>query len=216
MIRRLLNLLFPPKCLLCRNFLSKEETHLCHRCRADAPEFTKSKRRIPFVAQWTGIWYYTDTVRSSILRFKFYNARSYALPYAQLLALRLQKEDMDNADLISWVPISDTRRRKRGYDQGELLAQALARELNVPYMRLLEKTRDTPPQSGFRDAAGRRANVLGAYRFVNRSYIRDKHILLLDDVITTGATASECAKILSAGGAKEITLAAVAVADKNK
>ena len=216
MIRRLLNLLFPPKCLLCRRFLSKSETHLCHKCRADAPEFTKSKRSIPFVAQWTGIWYYTDTVRSSILRFKFYNARSYALPYAQLLALRLQKEGLDDADLISWVPISDARRRKRGYDQGQLLAEALASELNLPCIRLLEKVRDTLPQSGFRDASGRRANVLGAYRYINRQHIIGKRILLLDDVVTTGATASECAKTLTAGGAKSIALAAVAVADKNK
>ena len=215
-LQRLLNLLFPPKCLLCRRFLSKEETHLCHTCRIDAPEFTKSKRKIPFIAQWTGIWYYTNTVRSSILRFKFYNARSYALPYAQLLALRLQKDDFDDVDLISWVPISRSRKRKRGYDQCELLAQALAQELGKPCMPLLEKVRDTPPQSGFRDVSGRRANVLGAYQFINPQHICNNRILLVDDVVTTGATASECARMLLVGGAKTVTLATVAVAKKNK
>ena len=214
MFQWLLNLLFPPRCVLCRKFLSKNETHMCHQCRIDAPEFTKSKRKIPFVAQWTGIWYYTDTVRRSILRYKFYNARSYAQIYAQLLALRLQQEEMDAVDLISWVPVSQSRKRKRGYDQSELLAQYLSAELRLPHMQVLSKTRNTPPQSGFRSAAGRRANVLGVYRVICPEAIRGKRILLIDDVLTTGATASECGKTLQFNGAKAITLATIAVADK--
>ena len=216
MLQWLLNLLFPPKCILCRKILGKSETHVCHDCRSSTQEFSIGKRKISFVAQWTGIWYYTDNVRSSILRFKFYNARSYAKAYAQLLALRLQQEEMDDFDLLSWVPVSSSRKRKRGYDQCELLAKALAQELNRPCESVLEKTRNTPPQSGFHQVSSRRANVLGAYRVPNPANIRGKRILLIDDVITTGSTASECAKTLMIGGAKNVTLATVAVADKNK
>ena len=216
MLHRLLNLLFPPKCILCRNILTKNETHVCHSCRTNTQEFSIGKRKISFVAQWTGIWYYTDNVRSSILRFKFYNARSYANAYAQLLALRLQQEDMDDVDLLTWVPVSSSRKRKRGYDQCELLTKALSKELRCPCECTLEKTRNTPPQSGFQQASSRRANVLGAYRVLDSSLIRGKRILLIDDVVTTGSTASECAKTLMIGGAKNVTLATVAVADKNK
>ena len=215
MLRLMINLLFPPKCVLCNNLLTKEETDFCHKCRKDAPDFSKSKRKIPFVAQWTGIWYYKDMVRGSIHRFKFSNARRYAIPYAQRLALRLQQEDMDDFDILSWIPVSAARKQERGYNQCQLLAKALGKELHVSCKPVLCKTRNTPPQSGFSDAAKRRANVQGAYRIRDQKMIRGKRILLVDDVLTTGATSSECAKTLMIGGAKEVKLATVAVADKN-
>ena len=98
----------------------------------------------------------------------------------------------------------------------KLIAAAVARELNVPLTRTLKKIRNTPPQSGIPNAARRRANVLNAYRAVNNKEWAGKRILLLDDIITTGATASECAKTLLIAGAKEVSCAAVAVAAYEK
>ena len=215
MLRWLINLLFPPKCVLCRRILQKQETDLCRECRADAPEFTKSKRRIPFVAQWTGIWYYSDNVRGIIHRYKFSNARRYAAAYAKLLAVRLQKEEMDSFDILSWIPVSASRKRKRGYDQSQLLAEALGQELGCEAVAVLKKYRNNPPQSTLTLQAERRANVLNVYAVADPALIRGKRILLVDDVVTTGATASECGKTLLIHGAKEITLATVAVAVKN-
>ncbi len=97
-----------------------------------------------------------------------------------------------------------------------LLAQALAKELDIPCVQALHRFRHTPPQSRLKGAAQRRANVLGVYRAVNRNDIKGKRILLLDDVVTTGATASECAKILLLAGAKEVYFAAVAAASHDK
>ena len=77
-------------------------------------------------------------------------------------------------------------------------------------MPLLRKIRNAPPQSGISGDAARRANVLGAYRVTDPDALRDKRILLLDDVITTGATASECARVLLTAGAKSVNCAAVA------
>lgn len=215
-MRRLLDLLFPRKCILCRGLLSVNETDLCHECRRNSPDFTKSKRNIPFVAHWTGMWYYKDNVRRSIHRFKFYNARHYAQAYGRLLALRLQQEAEYGFDILSWVPISPGRRFSRGYDQGQLLANAVGRELGLKPMRVLIKKRETPPQSGISDNAHRRANILGAFRVPHPQKVAGKRILLLDDVVTTGATASECAKTLMLAGAKEVSLAAVAAAYHDK
>ena len=92
----------------------------------------------------------------------------------------------------------------------ELLARAVGRELGTEPTRLLRKTRSAPPQSGISGEAARRANVLGAYRVTDSQAIRDKRILLLDDVITTGATASECARTLLTAKAKQVNCAAVA------
>ena len=73
MIHRLWQLLFPPRCVLCKTLLGKEETDLCHHCRENAPELERSDFRLSFVARWTALWYYNGKVRSSILRYKFRN-----------------------------------------------------------------------------------------------------------------------------------------------
>ena len=215
MLQRLIAILFPPKCVLCRCLLKGSETDLCHSCRENEPEWIKAKRNIPFVAQWSAIWYYNDNVRRSILRYKFYNARSYADVYGRMLAVKLQ-DQMDTIDILTWVPISRLRRIKRGYDQVELLAYAVARELGISPVKTLKKIRNTPPQSTLSDSAKRRANVLGAYRAIDPESLAGKRVLLLDDVITTGATVSECARVLLTSGAKEVICAAIAASSRDK
>lgn len=194
----------------------KQETDLCHRCRAETAEFSKARRKIPFVADWTAMWYYNGSVRKSLIRYKFYNARGYADTYGRFLAMHLMQEFPDGIDLLTWVPISAARRRKRGYDQVELLAFAIGKEWEQPPVRLLEKIRDTKPQSTMSDAAKRRANVMGAYRITDPVAVAGKQILLLDDIITTGATLSECARMLLTAGAKEVYGAAIAAAPQDK
>lgn len=206
----MLRLVFPPKCILCNKLLSRQESDLCHTCREKAPEFRRAKSRIPFVAQWTALWYYKDDVRSSIHRYKFGHARNCADPYARLLAVKLQNTPAKQADVLTWVPISPLRQFQRGYDQSALLAEALGKELSLPETRTLRKIRHTPPQSGIRDAARRRANVLGAYRAVKPEAFQGKTVLLVDDVVTTGATASECAKTLLTAGAEKVLFVALA------
>lgn len=213
MIRRLARLLYPPKCVLCRSLLSRHETDLCHKCRKEAPEFTFAKKNISFVAGWTALWYYKDQVKESLHRFKFYNARSNGDIYGRLLAMRLLNEDMTDFDILTWVPLSRWRLYRRGYDQCKLLAKAMGLELGITPVSTLRKRRHTPPQSGIRDAAARKANVLGAYKVKDPGAIAGKKILLLDDIITTGATVSECARVLLTAGAKEVTCAAVAATE---
>ena len=210
MLHHLLDLLFPPKCAFCKKLLARAETDLCHNCRKDAPVFRKSNFPISFVAGWTSVWYYKGTVRESLLRYKFYHNRSYAPVFGRALAMKLQTEGMDDFDVLTWVPVSPLRKWKRGYDQVELLAKAVARELGVTALPCLRKRRNNRPQSGLQDAAQRRANVVNAYRAVHADSIRGKHVLLLDDIITTGATLSECAKTLTIAGAKEVRCAAIA------
>ena len=211
LLYRLSNLLFPPKCVLCRKLLAIDESDLCHSCRSDTPEHPKSRIKLPYIADWLALWYYEHTVRSSLLRYKFGNARSYAQTYGRLLAMRITQEAKEY-DLLTWIPTSLWRKWRRGYDQVELLAKAVGEELGVTPVRILKKIRNNPPQSGFSDASQRRANVLGVYKIMNSQQVRGKRILLLDDIITTGATASEAAKTLLTAGAKEVFCAAVAAA----
>ena len=158
------------------------------------------------------MWYYKDNVRQSLLRYKFARYRSYVPCYSRLLAMKLQTARFEDFDILTWVPVSRLRRMKRGFDQVELLARETARQLGIEAVPCLKKIRHTPPQSGLKTAAQRRANVLGAYTVLSPETIRDKRVLLLDDIITTGATVSECARMLTLAGAREVRCAAMAVA----
>ena len=212
MKERILQFLFPPKCILCRKLLSKEETDLCRDCREHQPEFGTHKIKLSFLAQWTGLWYYKENVRLSILRYKFSGRRSYAAAYGRLLAMKLQKEGWDTPDLLTWVPISRQRKRRRGYDQVELFGKVLAEELGLELVPVLKKIRNTKPQSTMGSISHRKANIMGAFVVTQPELVRGKCVLLLDDIVTTGATASECARVLLTAGAKEVKLATLAVA----
>lgn len=212
--RWLMELLFPEKCVLCGAVLEKGQTDLCKNCRIEAPNYTNQKTKLQFLDSFAAVWYYEGNVRKSILRYKFYHARSFAPAYGRLLAMRILEQHPAGFDLLTWVPVSPLRRLTRGYDQVHLLARAVGRELGMTPVPLLKKVRHNPPQSGLPDPALRRANVLGVYRIRSGQPVAGKRILLLDDVLTTGATAGEAARILLTAGAKEVHCAAVAAARK--
>lgn len=215
LFKMITHLLFPPKCLLCRRVLDENELDLCRKCRIEAPVAPISRKKLPFIDSWASVWYYEERARASILRYKFYGARSNARGYGRLLAMKLQEAHPEGFDVLTWVPISRLRRLRRGYDQVQLLAEAVSRELSMEPVPLLKKIRNNRPQSGITGTAQRRANVLGVYQVTQPEAVSGKRILLLDDVITTGATVGECARVLLTAGAKEVHCGAVAVARHN-
>ena len=206
------NLLFPPKCTLCGKVLEKQETDFCGSCWVDSPECSGAHKKFSFLDSWVAVWYYEGYIRDSLLRYKFCHARHYAPVYGRMLAMRIQREYPDGFDMLTWVPISGLRRFKRGYDQVELLAEAVGKELDMKPVPTLKKTRHNRPQSGIDDQAKRRANVLGAYKVICPQEVLGKRVLLLDDIITTGATAGECARVLLTAGAKEVHCGFIAAA----
>ena len=205
----LLELLFPQKCILCRRVLRGGETDLCRKCRAEQELWGNPKRKPQFLDSITAVWYYEGSVRRAVLRYKFYRARHLAAGFGRNLAMRLQQRDWEY-DILTWVPVSRLRRLTRGYDQVELLAKAVGKELGVAPVPTLKKIRHNRRQSGIHSEAERKANVLGAYRVLSPGEIRGKRILLLDDVLTTGATSGECARMLLTAGAKEVHCAVIA------
>ena len=210
----LMELLFPPKCVLCRKLLKNGELDLCGACRVDGPEYPNRKIKLPFLDSFAAVWYYEGNVRSSLLRYKFCNARSYSVSYGRILAMKLLREYPDGFDMLTWVPVSRLRRLRRGYDQVELLAKAVGTELGLSPVPTLKKIRNNRPQSRMKDPAARKANVLGAYRVLETADVKGKRVLLLDDILTTGATAGECARMLRMAGAREVHCVAVAAARK--
>ena len=216
LLQWLSGVLFPEKCVLCGRILQKDELDLCHHCRIDAPECPMTREKYSYIDSWTALWYYEDKVRHSLLKYKFYGRCNYAATYARLLGMKLLQQEQENIDVLTWIPVSEKRRRKRGFDQVELIARHLGENLGITPLPTLKKIRDNPPQSGITGHAERRANVLGVYIEQNRENFYGKRVLLLDDILTTGATAGECARVLLTAGAAEVHLAVVAVARKHK
>ena len=205
-----LDLLFPPKCILCSRLLQHQETDLCKTCRLEAPTCSGRKKSITFVMVWTAVYYYEGTVRESLLRYKFGGRQHYAAAYGRLLAARISEELHGEFDLLTYVPVSTRRRLRRGYDQVLLLAKAVGRELGIVPVPVLQKVRHNAAQSSLQGPEQRHANVLGAYRVSKPERLVGRRVLLLDDIITTGATLSECARVLRTAGASQVVCAAVA------
>lgn len=208
-MRFLLDLLFPPRCVLCHGFLPNSKNSTCDVCAKKVlthpTVFTRGKHFSKCVSPLE----YHGVVRESIHRFKFSECQFYAGAYAPWLASVISRE-LEEPDLMTWVPISRKRKKTRGYDQGELLCRETAGLIDAEVMQLLRKTGNNTPQSGLLEAKERKENVRGMYAPLNSEYISGKRILLIDDVITTGSTLEECSCVLRKAGAKEVVCATVA------
>lgn len=212
---RLLDLLFPPRCAFCRRLLRENERGMCKECRKSLPYVPEGtgNENISHVRLCVAPLYYEGSVRDSILRYKFHGITAYKNIYAELLADCVKDSGID-CDMITWAPLSKRRLRKRGYDQARLIAETAAKLLDKPCARTLEKRRNNPPQSSLDGAEKRRANAAGVYRCTEADKIKGKTMLIIDDIVTTGSTLSECAKVLKGAGAAEIYAAAVASAHR--
>ena len=215
MPKMILDLLYPPKCIFCGRIVENSDMFACCRCEDKLP-YTRGaevKKSGEFFDFCLAPLYYRDAVRESILTFKFGNRPGRAKNYAILIAECIRENLNDDFDIISWVPISKKRRRRRGYDQSKLLACAVAKILGKTAVCMLNKHTDVPAQSSLKDAARRKANVCDVYEPVDTENFAGKRVLLIDDIITTGATMSECARTLLMAGAGSVVGTCIARAD---
>jgi ComF family protein len=141
------------------------------------------------------------------MRLKFGGQKSVAEPFAAWMVDALRSAPPPRVVpggggfLVSWVPLGPKRRRARGFDQAELLARAVAARTGWPVDRLLARVVETAPQAR-RSGQERQAALRGAFETVARPL--PEAVLLVDDVLTSGATAAECARVLIGNGVREI------------
>jgi ComF family protein len=151
---------------------------------------------------------YEGTLRELVHLYKYGKVRTLARPLTGLLAQALPRDEA--FDAIVPVPLYWRRRLQRGFNQAELLARGLSRRTGIPGLKALRRVRPTSTQAGLSNN-GRRQNVARAFR--SRS-VQGRRILLIDDVMTTGATASSCALALKQAGARRVVLLTVARVDR--
>lgn len=152
---------------------------------------------------------YEDTLRELIHLFKYERVRTLAKPLGALAVRAIPTEH--EFDVIVPMPLHWKKRWSRGYNQSELLAKEIAKRWGVPVVRAVRRVKDTPPQAGLSNSK-RRLNVRGAFAIARD--VKGLRVLLVDDVLTTGATASACANVLKRAGAKRVAVAAVARTDR--
>lgn len=208
------DLLFPAKCPFCGQWLKKGDL-LCPDCQGELPWLSGK-------AAWTAVELtrgcvsplrYQGKVRDGIHDYKFHGKEARGKTLGVLIAQCVRDQGLDlETDLVTWAPLSKKRRRERGYDQARLLAESVGEELCLPVAGTLTKVRDISAQSGLEEEAARRANVLGAYEAYRPEGFAGKRLLLIDDVVTTGATLTECAKVLKLAGAAEVVCGTIAKA----
>ena len=112
--------------------------------------------------------------------------------------------DCGSIDMISCIPLSKKRLHDRGYNQAELLAREISKAVDVKFVPTLKKIKNNTAQSTIKDAKLRAKNVVGVYTVTDPETVKGKYILLVDDVVTTGSTVSECARMLKKAGAKAV------------
>lgn len=208
---KLLDWFFPRRCPFCGAVNQSDLP--CETCQKTLPWLADraAHSQVEWIQDTVSALVYQGAVRHAVLTLKFGNKPARAKPLG-LLAAQCAGDNLKGPfDLISWPPLSKKRLRKRGFDQAEQLALPVAAAYGRKPTRLFEKE-DRPAQSGISDPAQRRANVLGAYRLLHPEEVAGKRVLLVDDVVTTGATLSECARLLRTAGAKEVCAVTVAKA----
>jgi len=154
---------------------------------------------------------YEGSLRKLIHLFKFDKIHTLAAPLAKFLALVLPREE--HFDVVVPMPLHWRRRWERGFNQSELLAREIGRRWNVPVEKTIRRVKPTAPQAGLTNAK-RRANVSGAFESRKNRRLNGARVLLVDDVMTTGATAAACARVLKRAGAAHVALLAVARTDR--
>jgi Predicted amidophosphoribosyltransferases len=225
-LRPLASLFYPPACAVCARPVGKTE-YLCGPCQKKAqriiPPFC-AKCSEPFAGAISGsftcgncahrklqfdaavsAYRSRGVVRFLILQFKYNRQLHLRHPIGRWLmeAMADPRLQQKGFDLIVPVPLHPARVRERGFNQAELLARMLAEELRIPLSSALQRVRYTTTQTAF-DRTDRMENLRNAFRLRRKGSMRELRVLLVDDILTTGSTLSECARVLREAGAHSV------------
>lgn len=226
-VRRILSegigFLFPPRCPICDDLMEPGQ-EICIWCRREVQTVTEPvckrcgkqlgddrreycsdcARKNHTYRQGKAVFVYRGSIRQSMYRFKYSNRREYAAFYAKEAAKRYRTwVEKKKIEVIVPIPMYPGKKRRRGYNQAEVFARALGRELGIPVERgLVKRVKDTVPQKELNDKE-RRHNLKNAFQLAS-DIVKYRQILLVDDIYTTGSTMDAVAEVLLSGGAERI------------
>ena len=231
------DLVFPPNCLICRQHLTKPDikTFLCEKCfnsiKQNSPPFCPKCSRylgirphssrcshcIKIQPNFDFAWsscIYKEPLKGLIIRYKYHQKTLLRHDFSKIMINFINKYylDIDQFDLIIPVPLSSTRLRERSYNQSLLLAKLIANKYQIKLStNNLKRSKHTTAHALLNEKE-RWTNIRGAFRIKYPDQYINKNILIIDDLLTTGATTSEIAKILKRSGAKTVAVFTLAIA----
>jgi competence protein ComFC len=231
-LRALVSLFYPPLCVVCSSNVEYGK-YLCADCQEKAPRIKPpfcDKCSEQFLGAITGSFscancahrrLYFDAavssyrsrgiVRRLVHQFKYGRQFHLRHPLAHWLGETLHDPRLRDRrfDILVPVPLHPARERERGFNQAQLLGELLSHKSSIPVRSALERIRYTTTQTAF-DRTERMENLRDAFRLRKNMYVRDLRVLLIDDVLTTGSTLSECARVLKRAGAVSVHAATAA------
>jgi ComF family protein len=187
-------------CPLCASPLGEEEvSHLCGQCLVEPPPYQGL----------TVVGFYEGILHKLVERMKYHHEERVAEELGVWLAERLAKKGVE-ADRVVPIPLHPRRLRERGFNQSVVIARQISRRLGIPLeLSQLRKIRETQPQTGLK-AVERRDNVRGVFDLKEKGRLKKKRVLLIDDVLTTGATVRSCVSVLKKAGVDHVEIAVLA------
>ena len=225
-IKDILGLFYPQICLTCAKVLTKYEEILCFSCRTDLPVTNFSKLneneiekifygRIPVEAA-TSLLHYSKkgSVQKLIHQLKYKKQQHIGILLGEMLGDEMQLYNRFNTvDCIIPVPLHPKKLKSRGYNQVTLFGQTLSQKLNVPYYSDILKGKVSQKTQTHKSRFDRLKHLEDNFELVNKELLENMHILLIDDVVTTGATLEACCIQLSQSKNIKISIATMAITD---
>ena len=228
----LIDLLYPPRCpicdevlvpgrkicLACEKKITRMKEPVCKRCGKQLDDMCREycmdcSRKTHRYTQGKAVFVYQGEIRQSMYRFKYANRREYADFYAGEAAELYRKWITDHdIEVIVPIPMYAGKQRRRGYNQAEVFARALGRELDIPVdAGLVRRVRNTTPQKKLNDKE-RKANLKNAFQ-LTADIVKYKRVVLVDDIYTTGSTMDEVSKVLKASGVENIYYICISIGE---
>ncbi len=228
----ILDILFPPLCLNCQKHLGDKNKFVCDDCLA-AIKFNNTlfcpvcrarladnKRICHYDNQYllAAAGNYDDLILQNLIHYFKYKSFKNLAPILGELMIKYLKNVISHSSLVIGyfivvpVPLHPRRERQRGFNQAKLIAEIVAKKFNWDLFEGLKRIKNNKPQVGLRDSEARTKNMADCFEIENPERVKDKNILLVDDVFTSGATMNEAVRILKANGAKRIIALVIAKA----
>lgn len=222
-----MDFVYPNVCLRCEVRVSEKNVMICEDCWSQLPRnklhtlhsgdrYLTKKKHFPFVANRFifGKSEYGEVVRELIHLFKFSYYPFLHKKFGEEMAETLiNVPELAVCDLLIPVPLHRARRRERGFNQSELLAGNISERTGIPVDTTLEKIINNRPQASIGDRNEKEKNVQGIFAVSKNANLKNKRVILIDDMFTTGATANECAKVLKKSGAEEVYILTAALVE---
>ena len=208
-----LDFIFPPTCGICGK---TTQNYLCANCKQNLINSKVFLNQLnsyqnKYINEHFYIFSYEEIIREKILQYKFKEYSYLSNTFCEFFVNNKKLYGfLKKYDIITPVPISSLRKRERGYNQSDLIAKKVVKFNNITYeSKILIKIKHNKPQSTL-NKNQRLENVKNIYKIQNSEKIKEKNILLFDDIYTTGATANECARLLKQAGAQNVGILTLA------